>query len=108
MLFHLGRCIIYTSDNRNCLIDKNGNIHYEVDNILFDYKLFDTLNIEGMDGYEDTILPLLRGFGLDGLLTYLDTTVVDGVSLRNALNAKPCALKRALTVNIELDQLGVK
>ena len=39
-------------------------------------KLFDTLNIEGQDGYEGVMLPLLRGFGLDAILTYLDTNYV--------------------------------
>ena len=37
-------------------------------------KLFDTLNIEGQDGFEDTMLPLLRGLGLDSILSYLNTT----------------------------------
>ena len=35
-------------------------------------KAFDILNIEGQDTYENTILPLLRGFGLDAILTYLE------------------------------------
>ncbi|MBQ7117165.1 MAG: hypothetical protein IJN88_03035, partial [Clostridia bacterium] len=39
-------------------------------------KAFDTLNIEGQDTYENTILPLLRGFGLDAILSYLDTNYV--------------------------------
>ncbi|MBR5827189.1 MAG: hypothetical protein IKY78_08930, partial [Clostridia bacterium] len=39
-------------------------------------KAFDTLNIEGQDTYANTILPLLRGFGLDAILMYLDENKV--------------------------------
>ncbi|MBO7318441.1 MAG: hypothetical protein J6V06_00290, partial [Clostridia bacterium] len=39
-------------------------------------KAFNILNIEGQDTYADTLLPLLRAFGLDAILKYLDTNYV--------------------------------
>lgn len=50
---------IYTSDNRNCLIDKNGNIHYEVDNIHLTHLEY--FNGNYYDKYNNTLIdPYLR------------------------------------------------
>ncbi len=42
------------------------------------FKLFDTLNIEGQNGYEDMFLPLLRAFGIDNIFGSLATTEMPG------------------------------
>ncbi|MBO5184870.1 MAG: hypothetical protein J6D79_03950, partial [Clostridia bacterium] len=56
-------------------------------------KLFDGgLNIEGNNGYENVLVPLLNALGLDAILDYVNTTMnADGKTFRDEMNAGKAA-----------------
>ena len=76
-----------------------GKAIWEADNNEGAIKLFDTLNIEGMNGFEDTILPLLRGFGLDAILSYLNTADANGAADGDDTYLEVLNAKRATRYN---------